>query len=72
LLVEDESFFSPISQLNYSFYQDNPALAASLKDKVELQCIVGKGLIPFGEAQCPEIGQYADGMDTLRFLISLS
>jgi hypothetical protein len=72
LLVEDESFFSPISQLNYSFYNDHGMLSASLKDREELQCIVGKGLTALGEAQGPSIAQYADGVDTLRFLISLS
>ncbi len=71
LLVEDASFFSPISQLNYEFYTDQEKLATSLKGRPELQCIAGKKFTPFGQSQYPLLTDYADGVDTVRFLIDL-
>jgi Acyl-CoA reductase (LuxC) len=71
LLIEDAALFSPISQLNYEFYNDIKELTTSLKNREELQCIVGRGYIPFGQAQYPAITDYADGTDTLEFLSRL-
>jgi Acyl-CoA reductase (LuxC) len=71
LLVENESLFSPISQLHYGFYDDEKKLAESLQQREDLQCIVGSGYIPFGKAQVPAIDDFADGADTMRFLCSL-
>jgi hypothetical protein len=71
LLIEDPSFFSPISQLNYEFYSHADKLTDSLKNHPELQCIVGKGLVPFGQSQFPAVSDYADGVDTLQFLSKL-
>lgn len=71
MLIEDSSFFSPLSQLNYEFYRDKKELIAPLQSLQDLQCIIGKGLIPFGQAQCPAITDYADGVDTLKFLANL-
>ena len=71
LLVEDPSVFSPIGQLNYEFYNDKEALIASLKTHQDLQCIVGKSEIPFGQAQFPSVSDYADTVDTLSFLKTL-
>jgi hypothetical protein len=70
LLIENDSFFSPISQLNYSFYDDLETLKASLKDNQDIQCVVGKD-IAFGQAQVPELMDYADGVDTMQFLLTL-
>ena len=70
LLVENDSFFSPISQLNYSFYVNKDTLVEKSKNHQEIQCIVGLD-IPFGMAQQPGLGDYADGIDTLNFLIKL-
>ena len=71
LLVEDISFFSPISQLNYEFYTDQNSLTNSLKQNEDLQCIAGKGFIAFGETQKPSLYDYADGVDTMEFLLTL-
>jgi hypothetical protein len=72
LLVENPSPFSPISQLNYEYYNDRHELIRSLKNREELQAIVGHGLIPFGGAQCPDLNDYADGVDTMQFLANLN
>lgn len=71
LLVEEEALFSPISQLNYEYYRDMDKLTEKLKNHPELQSITGKGHTPFGQSQCPAITDYADGINTLRFLNSL-
>ena len=39
--------------------------------KDEIQCVVGDGFIPFGEAQCPEVDDWADGVDVLEILTKL-
>ncbi|MEI9946668.1 MAG: acyl-CoA reductase [Chitinophagaceae bacterium] len=72
LLIEEASPYSPISQLNYEFYKDKDKLHKSLEGKSELQCIVGREFIPFGQAQYPAIGDYADGVDTISFLKKLA
>ena len=71
LLVEESSLFSPISQLNYEFYDNPDKLTDSLKNNPDLQCMVGKGFVPFGQSQVPAIADYADGVDTLAFLCRL-
>lgn len=72
LLTENESVFSPISQLHYQFYQDEEALRKELKENQNIQCIVSSGDTGFGEAQCPGICDFADGTDTMKFLSELS
>ncbi|MGK2861569.1 MAG: acyl-CoA reductase [Chitinophagaceae bacterium] len=71
LLVEETSLFSPISQLNYEFYSDKHILLPALYPNKDLQCIAGKDFIPFGGTQCPSLSDYADGIDTMRFLTAL-
>ena len=73
LLVEEEAVFSPISQLNYSFYESAPGLIKGLKERNDLQCIVGaeETLIPFGKSQSPGLSDYADGIDTIAFVSRL-
>ena len=71
ILTENSSVFSPVSQVHYSFYEHKQNLIASLSKNEDIQCIVGDGFIPFGEAQKPSLFQYADGIDTLAFLSKL-
>ena len=71
LLVEDDSLFSPISQVNYQFYSNGEKLAASLQGRRELQCIVGRNFVSFGQSQYPSLTDYADGIDTAGFLTNL-
>lgn len=72
LLVEDEALFSPIAQLHYSFYSTPEEAQAALENKESIQCIVGRGHTDFGAAQNPAIDVFADGVDTLEFLLNLS
>jgi len=71
ILLEKSSIFSPISQLNYEFYTDKNVVAKSLGSMDDLQCAVGHGYLPFGQAQIPSLTDYADGIDTLNFLTKL-
>jgi hypothetical protein len=67
LLLEDDSCFSPISVLFYSFYRTPDRILPESQTE-NIQCIVGKDFLPFGRTQQPELADYADGADTLRFL----
>jgi len=77
LLKEDSSYSSPIGVLFYEFYDDIKTINQRLlQDKEQLQCIVSNisgidNATPFGEAQCPKLSNYADGVDTMQFLIRL-
>lgn len=71
LLVEDNSIFSPICQLHYEFYSGERSLMEELKNDDNIQAIVGKDAIGFGEAQCPGNTDYADGVDTMKFLLPI-
>ena len=71
ILLENPSIFSPISQLNYEFYTDKSIIEESLRSMEDLQCTVGHGHIPFGQAQLPSLTDYADGIDTINFLTKL-
>ncbi|QEC69789.1 acyl-CoA reductase [Panacibacter ginsenosidivorans] len=71
LLTENDSLFAPVSQVNYSFFEDAMVLKRSLSKIADIQCITGHGFIPFGRAQFPSLTDYADGKDTLLFLSKL-
>ncbi len=77
LLKEDVSYSSPIGVLFYEFYDDIKELNKKLEtEKEQLQCIVSnsieiKNALPFGKAQCPSLNDYADGVDTMKFLIGI-
>lgn len=77
LLKQDVTYSSPIGVLFYEFYDDIKDLNEKLESEAEqLQCIVSssieiKNALPFGKAQCPTLNDYADGVDTMKFLIGI-
>lgn len=73
ILKKDEGFGSPIATLFYEEYEDDAALKEKLEqNKENLQCIVGtEAEVDFGKTQQPELWDYADGVDTLKFLEEL-
>jgi hypothetical protein len=77
LLTENKNLVSPISVVYYETYQNQDDLAGKLAAYQEkIQCVVSaRGWyphsIPFGDAQSPAVGDYADGVDTLAFLQSV-
>lgn len=72
LMKEETALNSPVSVLHYEFYDDLDLVHRVVADYQEqIQCVVGNGYLPFGQAQCPALDDYADGVDTLAFLASL-
>jgi hypothetical protein len=71
ILRKNASLFSPVSVLNYDTYQDPLALVAALRNHESVQCIVGFDQLPFGSSQKPGLTDFADGADTLQFLLSI-
>ena len=75
MLHETTKMVSPISVVYYEQYKDEADLSNKLTEAEDkIQCIVGNGTraaIPFGKAQYPELWDYADGVDTLKFLTNL-
>lgn len=75
ILQENEKLVSPISVVYLERYASEPDLQSRLNGLSEkIQCMVGKGdtYIPFGQAQSPELWDYADRVDTLKFLASIA
>lgn len=74
MLKEDANYGSPIATLFYEYYKSPEDLLERINtDRDQLQCVVAQGLlpgeIPFGETQIPGLQEYADGMDTIEFLL---
>ncbi len=72
LLSENESVFSAISQVHYSYYNTINVVIEKYKSNNDIQCIIGKGFTDFGKAQEPSLIDYADGIDTMNFLGNLT
>ena len=71
ILLEDENIFTPVSQVNYTFYKNKNVIPDDLIKNENVQCIVGEGLTAFGKTQQPGLFDYADGIDTMEFLLGL-
>lgn len=73
ILNQSEELFSPIGVVNFSFYEDSNELKKELNQNEEkIQCIVGNDFtVKFGETQKPSLTDYADGVDTMKFLETL-
>lgn len=76
MLKEDQGYGSPIATLFYEHYADEDSLKQKLiAERDQLQCVVSNGWIedeiPFGKTQEPELWDYADHLDTLKFLLGL-
>ena len=76
VLKEDEGFASPIASLFYEHYDSLDTIKNLLEArKDDIQCVVSKSVlaseIAFGETQKPQLQDYADGVDTMEFLLGL-
>jgi len=75
ILTESTAYTSPIPVLNYEFYDDLNALKNKLMQDDELiQCIAtdaftGSKTVKLGHTQNPGLNDYADGIDTMKFLM---
>lgn len=77
LLKEDPALVSPISVLFFEYYTDLPDLQQKINNLADkTQCVASQGAwythsVPFGQTQCPRLSDYADGVDTMAFLMRL-
>ncbi|MBV9987102.1 MAG: acyl-CoA reductase [Chitinophagaceae bacterium] len=69
ILTENSSPFSPVSQVHYEFYEGEPTDLIPVP--TDIQCVAGQAGIAFGRLQQPALDDYADGVDTMEFLLSL-
>lgn len=73
LFREDVGLHSPLGSIYYERCDDRSAVEALLLEQNEqIQCVVGHGHVAFGSAQCPGPQDYADGVDTMKFLLTLN
>lgn len=78
ILIEAEAIISRIASLHYEFYDKADNLVETLRTQsTEIQGVVSKMNLPnietiaFGQTQQPSLTDYADGVDTMEFLINL-
>lgn len=72
IVRENEAYATPVSVLHYEYYSSLNDLELKLaSDKELIQCRVGVNGLSFGSAQQPDILDYADGVDTMQWLLSL-
>lgn len=78
LVKEDTQIASRIASLHYERYDDQKSLIEHIQSNIDyIQCVCSQAelapvqTIKFGESQIPNIDSYADGVDTLSFLINL-
>jgi hypothetical protein len=77
ILKEREQLHAPVGMLNYQFYNSIDELKHELHAlKDEIQCVSShipelEGAIPLGTTQCPGLFDYADGVDTAQWLLSI-
>ncbi len=78
LLKESEAIVSRIASLHYQRYDEMSEVTHWVKEHdSEIQCVLSSKdidtihTLPLGEAQCPTIDTWADGVDTIQFLLML-
>ncbi len=80
MLRESKDLQAPLSVIYYERYDSIENLESSLNEiKETIQCVVSNmnlniesPIFKFGDSQCPALNDYADGVDTLQFLIDLN
>ncbi len=77
MLRPSPTLVSPISVLFYEEYQSAAHLDTLINSQADkIQCVVSQrgwcaNSLPFGQAQSPALTDYADGVDTMKFLIDV-
>lgn len=77
IVRESAHIASPVSVVHFEYYKNIEALIKKLDEvRSQIQVMVSNNLIPGcvlpGEAQLPAIDDYADGVDTLKFLCEVN
>ena len=77
LLTQNDQLVSPVAVVYLESYSTQSDLKRKIKShQNKIQCIVSangwfEGSVPFGKAQLPKLSDYADGIDTLKFLAEI-
>ena len=76
MIKEGKEMHSPISTINYEYYDNISHLNEKIKQQEDnIQCVVSnikfEGRIDFGETQNPSLNQYADNIDVMNFLLTI-
>ena len=75
MFKKDTSFSSPVATLFYEEYDNINDVEKELEiKKGEIQCIASKTIqnaISFGKTQQPSLSDFADNIDTMKFLSEL-
>lgn len=78
LLTESQALASPVSVVYYQFYRNREEVRRQLSEQADkLQCVASNDkqifvrTVDFGQTQLPGIADYADGTDTMAFLLQL-
>lgn len=77
VMEESTQLVSPIAVSYFEYYKTQDQLKELLESNAhKIQCITSakgwfSGSVPFGKAQQPELNDYADNIDTLRFLLAI-
>jgi len=70
IVRQNEALSTPVSVLHFEYYNSLAELENKLSEiSEEIQCRVGLGGLPLGASQQPGLSDYADGIDTMKFLI---
>ncbi|MFM2395345.1 MAG: hypothetical protein RLZZ546_3328 [Bacteroidota bacterium] len=79
ILLEDSRYASRIATVHYEYYLNLEILEKKLENEAHMvQCVVSKAKLKnfktfnFGAAQNPAIDDYADNVDTMKFLTEVS
>ncbi len=74
--VESKQLAAPVAVIHYEFYDSINSIIPELEIfKEKIQCIVSNfeisdfSTIPFGASQCPELWDYQDNLDTMKFIL---
>lgn len=72
IVKEDTSLHAPTGVVHIEYYEQAENVLSELnQNRDEIQCVVSRGDIPFGQSQKPKLHEYADEKDTVAFLTSL-
>ena len=78
LFKKDNNAHSPIAVVNFEIYDDvNEVKNYLIENDNQIQCVVGNDMqdnpnyVEFGQTQFPKLTDYADNIDTLKFLAEL-
>lgn len=70
LMKEESKLASPVAVLHFEYYEHLSEVEKQVKEmKDKIQCIEGRRNVEFGKAQLPRLWDYADGKDTIEFLL---